>query len=312
MNAAIEKLREQGWFTSTKRDYFAAPESVSIGPGLPKGGITEIFGPHGGGKTEFLLQVLAKHDSARIAWIGASASFYPCALASYDLDWQRFLFVEAEEEEEFVWSLLQILRSQLFDFVIVRPEELSFDERDLRRLQLATERAKSALIFLKEEPEQKSLWPLSLQLEICRKPGSLHIAAEDVIIWKGKGQDQTGSRRKRWQKRTRNLEQMEWKPGVQRISNNAVIDSTVERKRVWRIGEGNRVAVEEVLGDTAFKTIWQRSNMNPLSEKTKEGTSSKNEPASLLQAQKHKSSGESKVKVQRARRLISVQRIRAV
>lgn len=143
---------------------------LSLEPGLPKGGLTEIFGNEGSGKTEAILRFLAQVKTVRAAWVEPEISIYPPALDQYGVDYRQLLFVEAKGDL-LIWSVLQILRSGIFSVVVVSGGEraIRWSARQLRLLQLEAERADAAVILLHENVASSESWPIALQLHIKRK-----------------------------------------------------------------------------------------------------------------------------------------------
>ncbi|MEK6578314.1 MAG: hypothetical protein AABZ55_03730 [Bdellovibrionota bacterium] len=151
--------------------------------GIPRGALTEISGRPGSGKTEVILSFLAENPSARIAWIEKSFNAYPCAFAQRGVGLERVLFVDSNaNSKEALWSAHQIIRSQIFEVVILSFQSLGqtgsgvkspsveddFDATGLRRLQLAAEKSRVSLILLLEEPSKVTKWSLFLQLQVSR------------------------------------------------------------------------------------------------------------------------------------------------
>ncbi len=127
--------------------------------GFTKGSVIEIVGS---GKTEFLTQFLAENKNLRVAWIEPEITIYPFAFLQRDVDLSRILFVEAENDN--TWVTLQILQAQIFQVVAL--SYLSFDERALRKIQLAAEKSQAIVVLLNKE-KMKS-WVPSLQVRVER------------------------------------------------------------------------------------------------------------------------------------------------
>jgi hypothetical protein len=128
--------------------------------GIPAGAITELSGH---GKTEAIVRFLKEHPEFRVAWIEKSFSFFTAALGAWGVDIQRFLFVESAADT--LWVALQVLRAKAFHVVILYHNE--FENEDLRKLQLAAEKAAGALIWLSAiAPENP--WPIALRLKAHR------------------------------------------------------------------------------------------------------------------------------------------------
>jgi hypothetical protein len=140
--------------------------------GVPLGALTEITGREGAGKTEFVLRLLAENPALNIAWMEREQSVYPCAFPQCGVDLSRVLFIEAGGE--FVWAAMQIVRSRLFEVVVLSRTSSAvrsdFNEKILRRLQLAAEQSHTAVILLAPQVRARAQesWPISLQLEVAR------------------------------------------------------------------------------------------------------------------------------------------------
>lgn len=150
--------------------------------GIPRGAVTEVSGPSGGGKTETVLSFLAENASIRVAWIEDELTAYPCAFPQAGVALERVLFVDLARPNRFsadlarpnrfskeagldaLWTTHQILRSQLFGIVVLNSKQIY--ERDLRRLQLSSEQAQASLILLSDSPKIRGAWPIAFQLEV--------------------------------------------------------------------------------------------------------------------------------------------------
>jgi hypothetical protein len=140
----------------TLREHF--PFS-SVIRGIPRGAVTNIYGI---GKTEITLGFLAENQSAKIAWIEDRFSIFPCGVLQRKVDLDRILFSEAGRE--YIWTALQVLRSQIFQIVVVlgHPKDQSI----IRRLQLTAEKSNVALILLSDSPIKA--WGVSLAIRASR------------------------------------------------------------------------------------------------------------------------------------------------
>ncbi len=148
--------------------------------GFPCGGMSEISGPPGGGKTELVLNFLRENPSLKVAWIEDKLSIFPRAFHEMGLDLNRVLFMESGSEvSRGIWATLQVVRSQLFQVVVLsssisRKWISKTTEVNLRRLQVAAERAQVALILLSPRPTAERRWALKLQLKVKRRVALAH------------------------------------------------------------------------------------------------------------------------------------------
>jgi len=133
----------------------------SVAPGIPRGAIIEIAGA---GKTEVIIQFLAENPTLRVAWVEDHMTVYPCAIVQRRVALHRLLFIEARREV--IWALLQVLRSGLFECVVVSSKE-KFNENSLRRLQLEAEKAHVGFFLLSEK--QSNAWPIAMKLKVDRQ-----------------------------------------------------------------------------------------------------------------------------------------------
>ena len=122
----IEDLRELCRKTtrSEKEKY-----EFSLCPGgLPRGVLIELAGF---GKTEVLIQFLKENPKLRVAWIEESLTIYPSAVAQRSVALSRVLFIEAHAE--IFWATYQVLRSNLFDCVVLSSKR-KYDEKIRRKI----------------------------------------------------------------------------------------------------------------------------------------------------------------------------------
>src|SRR4051812_29844609 len=134
--------------------------SSYLSSGVPLGAIIEIAGP---GKTEFVVQLLSEYPETRVAWIESVFSIYPFGMLQRKISLSRVLFIEAQQHLE--WAALQILKSQIFPFIVLYGQAL--EVQNLRRIQLASEKAQACVLWLTSQAQ--SYWPLSLVLQTQRE-----------------------------------------------------------------------------------------------------------------------------------------------
>ncbi|MBC7692928.1 MAG: hypothetical protein H7222_14290 [Methylotenera sp.] len=146
----VGKARNDVW------SFSALPEGTL---GIPRGAITEISGRHGTGKTQLVLNFLTENPTTRAAWIEEDLTIYPRAIWQKKIDLNRILFVEAREN--FAWALQQVLKSGIFEILILSGR---LNELQLRRLQLDAKKSRTSCILLRESPTLQGRWPIALQL----------------------------------------------------------------------------------------------------------------------------------------------------
>jgi hypothetical protein len=144
----------------------------AFGSGFPQGGVVELIGT---GKTEFVAKFLSEHEQENAAWIEAEISVNPSALSQKGVELKNVLFVSAQRES--VWTVREILQSQVFPIVVT--SFIEFSENDLRRMQILVERAKGNLFMLSKNFHHS--WVPQLQLQVGMNP-------QDGMEWKIKKQ----------------------------------------------------------------------------------------------------------------------------
>ncbi len=131
---------------------------------IPQGAITCLTGL---GKTEFVLDFLSEQSDFSVAWIEEKFSFYPQAVAQKNLSAQNFLFLEASDQA--IYTALQAIKAQVFQCVVLYKEDLEL--KDLRRLQLFSEKSRCVLFWLTQNIQNK--WPIALELKIEMSPDTV-------------------------------------------------------------------------------------------------------------------------------------------
>jgi hypothetical protein len=159
--ATVEDLRE--FCRKTTRPEREKYEFSLLPGGVPRGVLIELAGL---GKTEVIVQFLRENPKLRVAWIEESLTIYPCAVAQRNVALSRLLFIEASSE--IFWATFQVLRSNLFDCVVISSKRI-LDEKNLRRMQLESEKGNSGIFLLTEELHKA--WPIALQLKVSRGLG---------------------------------------------------------------------------------------------------------------------------------------------
>lgn len=129
--------------------------------GVPRGALTEVSGPLGCGRTEWVLRFLAENPEERVAWVEENLSIYPWRFLQKGLD--RVCFVETGEER-FCWSMLEILRSQVFSVVVTTIQSLG--ERELKRLQMAAEKGGVCVLLVTEGLNISKSWPVDTRVRV--------------------------------------------------------------------------------------------------------------------------------------------------
>lgn len=134
--------------------------SFSLYPaGFSTGSFIELTGTQ---RTEFIALFLREHPELKIAWVEDSISINPYALKQKGVCLDNILFVEGGKD--IAWCLNQVLGSGCFQTVIT--ENRRFNEKDLRRFQLLTEKAQNHFFLLSADPSPS--WVPHLQLKVSK------------------------------------------------------------------------------------------------------------------------------------------------
>lgn len=165
----LSLLNGKEYLALRAQQQWSFPESMrSQLSGLPKGALVEWTGAPGSGKTSALLGLLRENSSLRVAWLENEPDTYPTAFANHSVDLNRILFVESPIDL-LLWSAQSILKSGLFQILVLSLKTSSeLGEMDLRRLQLASEKAQATTVLLTQQPRGFGNWAISLQVQVSR------------------------------------------------------------------------------------------------------------------------------------------------
>ncbi len=149
-------------------------ELDAVTGGLPRGGITEIYGPVSSGRTSLGLSVLAQRTGHGdvCAWVDAGDSFDPGSAQRMGVALHRLLWVRCRDLEQSVQAASLILSSAGFGLVVLDLGGVPL--RALHRLPLslwfrfrrAVEHTPTLLLVLAPEPCAKSCASLILRLRL--------------------------------------------------------------------------------------------------------------------------------------------------
>jgi recombination protein RecA len=165
-------------FTYRDRNVFPTvvtgiPEIDSLTGGLPRGALTEIFGPACSGVTSFLLSALStrtEHQEA-CALIDGSDMFDPCSAAAAGVDLKKLLWVRCHSIDQTLRATDLLLQSGGFSFIAVDVSDIS--PKLVRHVPLdswfrfrrAVEDTPTILLLLSRESNAKTCASLVLNFE---------------------------------------------------------------------------------------------------------------------------------------------------
>ncbi len=99
----------------------ALPLDVALGGGLPKGRVTEIFGPESAGKTTLALHAIAsiQSEGGTAAFIDAEHALDPAYAAAIGVDIDSLLIAQPDSGETALEIADQLIRSSAIDIVVI-------------------------------------------------------------------------------------------------------------------------------------------------------------------------------------------------
>jgi len=150
-------------------------EATSVG-GIPRGRVTEIFGPESSGKTTLALSAIAsaQHGGGEAAFVDAEHALDPNHAAKIGVDTDRLLVSQPDDGEAALEVAEKLIRSSALDIVVidsvaalVPKAELEGDMGDahvgvqarlmsqgLRKLTSAVKESGTAVVFINQLREQ--------------------------------------------------------------------------------------------------------------------------------------------------------------
>ena len=171
MTASLQEVKE--WIAAHAG--FRTAEYIGFSklqPGIPRGSMTELSGS---GKTEIVANLLVENPKCKAAWVEKEMSIYPSALTQRKISLDRILFIESGRD--LFWTANQVVRSQLFDLLILDAETTTnqtTDQRELRRLQLEASRTKTGVVWLTEEAHSSG-FGFSIQARVNRQSHEIEV-----------------------------------------------------------------------------------------------------------------------------------------
>lgn len=148
-------------------------EIDSLTGGLPRGALTEVFGPACAGTTSFLFSALSartEHQEA-CAFIDGSDTFDPCSAAAAGVDLKKLLWVRCRSIDQALRATDLLLQSGGFSFIAVDLSDIS--PKLVRhvpldswfRFQRTVEDTSTILVLLSRESNAKTCASLVLRME---------------------------------------------------------------------------------------------------------------------------------------------------
>ncbi len=174
-------LRRHAPFLSDREDVSSGSQAIDglLAGGIPKGSLTVIAGELGTGRMTLAAQAL-REETRRgrpVAWVDATGTLYPPALALQGIDLQRLLVVQNAEERS-VYALEQILESGAFGMVAASGLDRMLNPSRLRRIQTATEGARVCTMLLLEPRAAQKVTTAALKLRLTRRHRGIQIQVE--------------------------------------------------------------------------------------------------------------------------------------
>lgn len=154
----------------------AVLDAALPGRGWPLGAVTELLNDTAGcGELSLLLPALAQlsREGRWIIMVDPPWIPYPSALHGHGLALEKLLLVRTRNRAESLWACEQVVRGMAGGAVLAWPDSLSFAE--LRRLQLAAERARKSVFLFRDTKAANAPSPAALRLQLTADDDNLLI-----------------------------------------------------------------------------------------------------------------------------------------
>lgn len=152
---------------------YAVLDAELPGAGWPLGALTELIGSEPGvGELRLLVPPLRRLSRERrvVILLGPPHIPYAPALASFGIDLDYLILVEAVQAADRIWAVEQAIRSASFGALLAwLPQERTRAEH-LRRLQLAAHGARGAIFLFRGAQAQFESSPAPLRLLLQPRP----------------------------------------------------------------------------------------------------------------------------------------------
>jgi hypothetical protein len=146
----------------------------SLTRGIPRGALIELTGD---GKNEWIAHFLSEKKEVKVFWIEDKPTLLPTGLIQRGVSDQSLCIAQAADN---LFKAVRIaMRSQVFACFVL--PAVFTEERELKTLQLLTEKANASTFLIAKE--KSSFWPISVQLEIKTGHGN---TAFDISVLKYK------------------------------------------------------------------------------------------------------------------------------
>lgn len=147
--------------------------------GFPKGGIAVLSGPEGAGRMTLAARLLAKETRAArpVAWVDASATLYPPALASAGVELSRLLVVRGAKERA-LFAVEQIAASGAFSVVVASGADPWLSAPRLRRVLSSSEGGNVLSLLLLEPRSAALVTEAAVKLGLSRRAAGIQVELE--------------------------------------------------------------------------------------------------------------------------------------
>jgi hypothetical protein len=162
----LQQQLEWEYLTTGIKDFDA------VASGVPRGAITEIYGPSSSGKTTFLHALVANASAQGefCALVDGSDAFDPSSAAAAGTDLRRLLWVRCKGLQQAIRSADLLVHSGGWGVVILDLSDIRADH--LRKLPLsywylfkrAVENTPTSFLVLQREPQAKNCAAMTLEL----------------------------------------------------------------------------------------------------------------------------------------------------
>ncbi len=152
---------------------FAALDAVLPGSGWPTGCLTELLCREAGiGELRLLVPLLQRLTQQRrfVILLAPPLTPYAPALASFGIDLDYLIVIQAPNAADRLWAVEQALRSSGFGALLAWLPQQRTRPEHLRRLQLAAQSAGGPVFLFRELPAQFESSPAPLRLLLLPRP----------------------------------------------------------------------------------------------------------------------------------------------